>query len=102
MGLPRHGGGFLALKAGCMPSQRDRPLQGQVIPFHRHPTTSGGIPAALRRKAAASAPLENEQTAGAIFIPKMIDDYIRNLDGGFKKSNKDLDSTIRESNQIAA
>ena len=50
-----------------MPSQRNRPLQGRAIPFHRHPTTSEGIPAALRRKAAASAPLENEQPEP--FIP---------------------------------
>ena len=50
-----------------MPSQRNRPLQGRAIPFHRHPTTSEGIPVALRRKAAASAPLENEQPEP--FIP---------------------------------
>ena len=31
---------------------------------------------------------------------KMIDDYIRDLPGGFGQFNADLDRTIRESNQM--
>ena len=33
---------------------------------------------------------------------KMIDDYIRDLPGGFGQFNEDLDRTIRASNQIGA